>query len=93
MEFGCGEGTFVEGGLRDFLPPITTYLGLTRVDVATQRLAQFGARASTRRNRAGVPFELVPRCSVDRVLCRSCWIDLLSFAEIAAFLDEAHHDL
>src|SRR5690242_1011822 len=49
VEFGCGTGRIAERLLANHLPADATYLGLdlssTMVEIASQRLAQFGTRA------------------------------------------------
>jgi ubiquinone/menaquinone biosynthesis C-methylase UbiE len=49
VEFGCGTGRIAERLLARYLPADATYLGLdistTMVEIAAQRLAQFGPRA------------------------------------------------
>lgn len=95
LEFGCGTGRFAERLVRHHLPPDATYLGLdvsgTMVGLARDRLRDAAPRVTFHRTDGGVVFP-VGDASVDRVVCTYV-LDLLSDADIAAFLDESRRVL
>ena len=95
LEFGCGTGRFAATLLERYLPPDARYLGLdasnTMVGLAGRRLAEFGERAAVRLS-DGSPKLAVADASVDRLVSNFV-LDLLSAADIATLLEEAHRVL
>ena len=92
FEFGCGTGRFASRLLKDFIPPSATYLGCdlssTMVNLARERLGEYGERVSVVQSDGGVKFP-TPDRSVDRVVSTYV-LDLLSEQDIAAFFGEAY---
>jgi ubiquinone/menaquinone biosynthesis C-methylase UbiE len=95
VEFGCGTGRLAAALLSARLPPPCSYLGLdastTMCGLARQRLKTWAQRAEVRQT-DGTPQLPVATGSVDRVLTTYV-LDLLSVADIGAFLSEAHRVL
>ncbi len=91
FEFGCGTGRFADRLLGSILSPSATYAGCdispTMVQLASQRLAVYADRAHVSQYDGALKFQL-PDHSVDRVISTYV-LDLLSEADIAAFLNEA----
>ena len=95
VEFGCGTGRFAAALLGERLPPQAHYLGLdastTMCSLARQRLEPWSARVAVQHT-DGRPQLPCASASVDRVLTTYV-LDLLSVADIAAFLTDAHRVL
>jgi ubiquinone/menaquinone biosynthesis C-methylase UbiE len=95
FEFGCGTGRFAARLLAEDLPVSATYTGCdssqTMVGLATERLAQYAARARVLRSDGMVRLPL-PDNSVDRVISTYV-LDLLSETDTREFLREAHRVL
>ena len=95
LELGCGTGKLAKRLLERELGPEARYLGLdlstTMVALARARTQPFGDRAEIRHSE-GAPAIEVADASFDRFV--SCYVlDLLSLADIAALLREAHRIL
>ena len=95
LEFGCGTGRLAAALLGERLPQHCRYLGLdastTMCGLARQRLEPWSQRVEVRQT-DGTPQLPCPPASVDRVLTTYV-LDLLSVADIDAFLAEAHRVL
>lgn len=95
VELGCGTGRLAAELLEGPLPSDARYLGLdvsaTMVDLARARVARFGDRAEIRRT-DGAPRIDAPDAGFDRFLSAYV-LDLLSEADVAAVLAEAHRVL
>jgi len=95
VEFGCGTGRFAKGLLEQHTPPTATYLGVDvsprMVEIARGRLERFGNRASVQLT-DGKPRIDAPDGSCDRFVSNYVF-DLLSEADIAAVVSEAHRML
>jgi ubiquinone/menaquinone biosynthesis C-methylase UbiE len=95
LEFGCGTGRLAAALLSERLPQQCSYLGLdastTMCGLARQRLDTWSQRAEIRQT-DGTPQLPCATGSVDRVLTTYV-LDLLSVADIGAFLTEAHRVL
>ncbi|MCG8692458.1 MAG: class I SAM-dependent methyltransferase [Minwuiales bacterium] len=91
LELGCGTGRYAAMLLNAHLPPHATYSGLdlsgTMIDLATERLRPFGARAVVVRADATEPID-APDGAYDRILSTYLF-DILSEAEIRTVLVEA----
>ena len=95
FEFGCGTGRFARTLLADHLGPTATYRGIdlspTMVGLAERRLAEFGERARVVLT-DGVAPSSEPPAFFDRFVSNFVF-DLLSEADIAAVVSEAHRML
>jgi SAM-dependent methyltransferase len=95
IEFGCGTGRFAARLLREELPGDATYLGLdvsTRmVELARAAVAPWGSRARIHLTDGSIRLP-VADASGDRVVSTYV-LDLLSPADAAAFVAEAHRVL
>jgi ubiquinone/menaquinone biosynthesis C-methylase UbiE len=95
FEYGCGTGRIAADLLTNHLPAGATYVGCdlstTMIDLARQRLARFGARATLRLT-DGSPRLDAADASVDRFLSTYV-LDLLSPEDIRALLGEARRIL
>ena len=95
FEFGCGTGRFARMLLGDHLGPTATYRGVdlspTMAGLAERRLSEFGDRARVVLTDGGPP-ESEPPASFDRFVSNFVF-DLLSEADIAAVVSEAHRML
>ena len=95
VELGCGTGRLAAELLEKRLPPQCRYLGLdqsaTMCGLAATRLKKFGARVEVRQS-DGAPALPLPDGAADRVLTTYV-LDLLSAADIATFLADAHRVL
>lgn len=95
LEFGCGTGRFALRLLSQHLPAAARYRALdqssTMVALARSRLAGFGARVEVIAT-DGSPPASEPVASADRFVSNFVF-DLLSEADIAAVLREAHRIL
>ena len=95
FEFGCGTGRFARMLLGDHLGPAATYRGVdlspTMVGLAERRLSEFADRASVVLTDGGPPAS-EPSASFDRFVSNFVF-DLLSEADIAAVVSEAHRML
>ncbi len=95
FEFGCGTGRFAESLLAERLPATATYRGIdlspTMIGLASRRLARFGVRAEVALSEGGPPAS-EPSGHYDRWVSNFVF-DLLSEADIAAVLAEAHRML
>jgi ubiquinone/menaquinone biosynthesis C-methylase UbiE len=95
LEFGCGTGRLAARLLAQHLPATAAYVGLdvssTMVNLARERLTAYKERAEIVQSEGVVKLP-VPDHSVDRVVSTYV-LDLLSEADIAAFLQEAHRVL
>jgi ubiquinone/menaquinone biosynthesis C-methylase UbiE len=95
FELGCGTGRFAAKLLSGRLPADAVYRGIdvspTMIALARERLASFGDRASVRLVE-GEPKLDVPAAAYDRFVSTFV-LDLLSEADIAAVLAEAHRIL
>ena len=95
FELGCGTGRVAALLLSHYLPPSARYRGIdlspTMVDLARRRLAPFGARAEVALAPGGPPRDESSGV-YDRFLSTYV-LDLLSEADIAAMLAEAHRML
>lgn len=94
-EFGCGTGRFAVRLLRECLPADATYFACdqstTMVELARQRLAAFGPRVEVRLTDGAPRIEAADN-AFDRFVSNYV-LDLLSSADIAAILTEAHRVL
>jgi ubiquinone/menaquinone biosynthesis C-methylase UbiE len=92
VELGCGTGRLAARILRETLPADGRYLGVdvssTMVALARQRLTPWRDRAEVRHS-SGEPRIALPDGSCDRFVSAYV-LDLLSDADIAATLGEAH---
>jgi SAM-dependent methyltransferase len=95
FEFGCGTGRFARMLLGDHLGRAATYRGVdlspTMAGLAEGRLSEFADRASVVLTDGGPP-ALEPAASFDRFVSNFVF-DLLSEADIAAVVSEAHRML
>jgi ubiquinone/menaquinone biosynthesis C-methylase UbiE len=95
VEFGCGTGRIAERLLARHLPSDATYVGLdlsaTMVNLATERVAQFGRRAQIIKTDGSMTLDLGSE-SADRFFSNYVF-DLLSREDIAALVAEAHRVL
>jgi len=95
FEFGCGTGRFARTLLDDHLGPEATYRGVdlspTMVGLAERRLSEFADRASVVLSDGGPPAS-EPSACFDRFVSNYVF-DLLSEADIAAVVSEAHRML
>jgi ubiquinone/menaquinone biosynthesis C-methylase UbiE len=95
VEFGCGTGRLAAELLADRLAPECRYLGLdvsaTMVELASTRVAPFGARAEIRQTE-GAPHIEAADGAFDRFISTYV-LDLLPEREIRMLLDEAHRVL
>jgi ubiquinone/menaquinone biosynthesis C-methylase UbiE len=95
FEFGCGTGRFARMLLDDHLGPTATYRGVdlspTMAGLAERRLSEFAGRARVVLTDGGPP-AAEPAESFDRFVSNFVF-DLLSEADIAAVLSEAHRML
>lgn len=95
FEFGCGTGRFAARLLSSQLPTSATYLGVdissTMIDLAKECLGKYGQRAHVLKSDGNIRFP-VANDSVDRVVATYV-LDLLSEANIEAFLQEALRSL
>jgi SAM-dependent methyltransferase len=92
FEFGCGTGAFAERLLAAHLSPETRYVGVdssaTMIRLAQARLSRFGSRVEVQQTDGSFPFD-APYGLYDRFV--STYVaDLLSAADIAKVLSEAH---
>ncbi len=92
FEFGCGTGAFAERILARHLPPQTSYLAVdsssTMVRLARSRLARFGDRVTVRQTDGSLQFDEISG-SFERFVSNYV-LDLLSAADVAAVVAEAH---
>lgn len=92
FEFGCGTGATASQVLAHYLPPQATYLAVdssaTMVRLAQSRLARFGDRVRVRLTDGSLQFPEASG-SFDRFVSNYV-LDLLSAADIAQLLSEAH---
>jgi ubiquinone/menaquinone biosynthesis C-methylase UbiE len=95
LELGCGTGRLAATLLAERLPKHCNYLGLDASDtmcgLARARLQGWSPRAEVRHTDGSMHLPCAPR-SVDRVLTTYV-LDLLSLADIQAFLSEAQRVL
>jgi ubiquinone/menaquinone biosynthesis C-methylase UbiE len=95
FEFGCGTGRFARMLLDDHLGRAATYRGVdlspTMVELAERRLSEFADRAGVVLTDGGPPASEPPE-SFDRFVSNFVF-DLLSEADIAAVVSEAHRML
>jgi ubiquinone/menaquinone biosynthesis C-methylase UbiE len=95
VEFGCGTGRIAERLLARHLPSDATYTGLdlsaTMVNLATERVAQFGRRAQIIKTDGSMTLDLRSE-SADRFFSNYVF-DLLSREDITALVAEAHRVL
>ena len=95
FEFGCGTGRFARTLLDEHLGPAATYRGVdltpTMVELAERKLAEFADRASVVLTEGGPPAS-EPSASFDRFVSNYVF-DLLSEADIAAVVSDAHRML
>ena len=92
FEFGCGTGAFAERLLAVHLSPEAQYVAVdssaTMIRLAQARLARFGSRVEVQQTDGSFPFD-APSGLYDRFV--STYVaDLLSAADIAEMLSEAH---
>lgn len=91
-ELGCGTGRFAARLLGDLLPPSATYVGYdlsaTMVELARERLHEFGARARIELSDGSAELPL-PDDTCDRFVSNYV-LDLLPGPEIRKVLAEAH---
>jgi ubiquinone/menaquinone biosynthesis C-methylase UbiE len=92
FEFGCGTGAFAERLLVAHLSPQARYVAVdsspTMIRLAQARLARFGSRVEVQQTGGSLQFD-APSGSYDRFV--STYVaDLLSAADIAEVLSEAH---
>jgi ubiquinone/menaquinone biosynthesis C-methylase UbiE len=92
FEFGCGTGAAAEQVLAHHLSPQATYLAVdssaTMVRLARSRLERFGSRVTVRQTDGSLQFTEVSG-SFDRFVSNYV-LDLLSAADMAQLLSEAH---
>jgi ubiquinone/menaquinone biosynthesis C-methylase UbiE len=92
LEVGCGTGRLAERLLRDHCSPSVHYVGVDlsprMVEIARDRLASFGQRATVVTTDGTLSFDLADG-SQDRIVA-TYLLDLLSENDIRAFLAEAH---
>jgi ubiquinone/menaquinone biosynthesis C-methylase UbiE len=92
FEFGCGTGAFAEQVLAHHLPSQARYLAVdssaTMVRLARSRLERFGVRVTVRQTNGILRFPEVSG-PFDRFVSNYV-LDLLSAADIAQLLSEAH---
>ncbi len=92
FEVGCGTGRLAGRLLRERCPSETRYEGVdlsaTMVEIACERLAPFGKRATVRQTDGGLTFERADG-SQDRVVA-TYMLDLLSREDARVLIDEAH---
>jgi ubiquinone/menaquinone biosynthesis C-methylase UbiE len=95
FEIGCGTGRFASSLLTKYLPRNASYLGIdiskTMIDIASERISPYGARASVELSDGSMSFPL-PDHSVDRVVSTYV-LDLLSDNNIRQAISEAHRVL
>jgi len=95
VEFGCGTGRLAAELLAERLAPECRYLGLDvsaiMVELASTRVAPFGARAEIRQTE-GAPRIEAADGAFDRFVSTYV-LDLLPEREIRMLLDEAHRVL
>ncbi len=95
FEFGCGTGRFGRMLLAEHLPETATYRGVdlstTMIELAKNKVAEFGGRAEIALSEGGPP-SYEPRAAFDRFVSNYVF-DLLSEADIAAVISEAHRML
>ena len=95
FEFGCGTGRFAQTLLREHLGATAIYRGVDvspkMITLATQRLSDVGERARVTLTDGGPP-ATEGTDSFDRFVSNYVF-DLLSEADIAAVLSEAHRML
>ena len=95
FELGCGTGRFARRLLAEQLPRDARYRGVDvspkMVSIAQPRLAEFGSRARVTLTDGAPPAD-EPAASCDRFVS-SYVLDLLSDADIAAVVREAHRML
>lgn len=95
VEFGCGTGRLAQKMLVDVLPETATYIGYDisapMVELTNRRVQEFGFRARVVRTEGDTQLDL-PDNSCDRFLSTYV-LDLLSTADIALLLAEAHRIL
>jgi ubiquinone/menaquinone biosynthesis C-methylase UbiE len=95
VEFGCGTGRFADFLLANILPPAASYhawdASEAMVDLASRRLQPFGTRA-----KVGLSTDIttlaLPDAYADRFISNYV-LDILSFEEIAAVINEARRIL
>jgi ubiquinone/menaquinone biosynthesis C-methylase UbiE len=92
FEFGCGTGAFAEHLLTAHVPPEAQYAAVdsspTMIRLAQSRLARFGSRVTVEQT-DGSPRFGAASGSYDRFVSTYV-VDLLSAADIAEVLPEAH---
>jgi ubiquinone/menaquinone biosynthesis C-methylase UbiE len=95
FECGCGTGAFAEQVLASHLPPDAHYVAVdsstTMIRLAKARLTRFGSRVGVRQTDGVLQFQAASG-SFDRFVSNYV-IDLLSIADIALLLSEAHRML
>jgi SAM-dependent methyltransferase len=95
FEFGCGTGRFARTLLREQLVATAKYravdLSPRMVEIATARLSEFGERVEVVLSDGGPPAS-EPAAAFDRFVSTYVF-DLLSEADIAAVIAEAHRML
>lgn len=92
FEFGCGTGAFAEQILIHRLSPQATYLAVdssaTMVRLARSRLVRFGERVTVRQTDGSLQF--AERAGAFDRFISNYVLDLLSLADLAQLLTEAH---
>jgi len=92
FELGCSTGAFAERLLAAHVSPDTGYAAVdsspTMIRLAQARLARFGSRVEVQQSDGSLRFETASGSS-DRFVS-TCVADLLSVADIAEVLSEAH---
>jgi ubiquinone/menaquinone biosynthesis C-methylase UbiE len=95
LEFGCGTGRLAESMLTSHLPPTAEYVAIdissNMVSLARTRLKRFGSRVRVLQSAGEMKLEIESR-KHDRFISTYVF-DLLSEADIAALLAEAHRAL
>jgi SAM-dependent methyltransferase len=95
FEYGLGTGRFAETLLGEHLPSTASYRGVdlspVMVELATARLARFGARASVALSDGGPPIA-EPTGEFDRFVTNFV-LDLLSADDVVRVIGEAHRML